>query len=206
MSGDNNHIPFEVLVDLVEERAPAERLAAAHAHIDTCPRCEQDLAWVSRITTMMRTDTMEDAPSHVIARAVRALRLVPATQPAPGALRRLIARLQFDSGAGLTPAFGMRSGQPDGRQMLFTTEEVEVDLRITPAQNLWAISGQMLGPCEGGSAELVSSHTTQTTPLNDLCEFSLPPVEAGRYTLLLRYADAEVEVSDLEIGDGYGTA
>ena len=204
MSGESDHIPFEVLLDLVEERVPAERVAAAQAHIDACPRCEQDLAWVSRITAIMRTDTMKDAPSHVIARAVRALR--PAPAPGPGALRRLFARLQFDSGARLTPAFGMRSGQPDGRQMLFTTEEVEVDLRITPAQNLWVISGQMFGPCEGGSAELVSSRNAQTTTLNELCEFSLPPVEGGRYTLLLRYADAEVEVSDLQIGEGRGPA
>ncbi|MBA2453593.1 MAG: hypothetical protein H0V47_10505 [Chloroflexia bacterium] len=206
MSGESDHIPFEALLDLVEERASAGQVAAVQAHIETCPRCERDLAWASRITSIMRADSMEDAPPHVIARAVRALRPEVVPEPAPGALRRLIARLQFDSGAGLTPAFGMRSGQPDARQMLFTTEEVEVDLRITPVRNLWVVSGQMLGPCEGGSVELVSCPKTHTAILNELCEFSLPPVEAGSYTLLLRYAGAEVEVSNLQIGEGRGPA
>lgn len=208
MSGENDHIAFEVLVDLVEERAPAERAAEARAHIQACSHCQQELAWASRVTTLMRSDELEDAPLHVVARAVRSLHAVPtpAPQPAPGVLRRLVARLQFDSDVAFTPAFGMRSGQPEGRQMLFTTEEVEVDLRITPYQNQWVVTGQMLGPCEGGSVELVGDEAAETAALNDLCEFDLPAVEAGHYTLLLRYADAEVEVSDLQIGGDRGTS
>lgn len=202
MSGDSGHIPFEILLDLVEERIAPGRRAAVQAHVKACAECEKDLAWLSRITTTMRADQLEDAPPHVIARAVRALGRAPA--PRPGVLQRISAQLRFDSGATFAPAFGMRSGQPQGRQLLFAADDVEIDLHITPANNRWLVSGQMLGPCEGGSVELLSVDTRQSTPLNELCEFSLPPVDANEYTLLLRYAEVEVEVSPLLIGEGNG--
>jgi hypothetical protein len=52
----------------------------------------------------------------------------------------------------------------------------------------------------GGQAALASSATTAEAALNDLSEFTLPPVPAGDYKLILRLADIEVEVDKLQVG------
>jgi hypothetical protein len=36
--------------------------------------------------------------------------------------------------------------------------------------------------------------------LNELNEFTLPPVEAGTYKLILNLADVEVEIEEIRIG------
>jgi hypothetical protein len=114
-------------------------------------------------------------------------------------LQRIVAALQFDSAQ--TPvAAGVRSGQPVARQMLFSAEPYDVDLRIAPRGDAWQVAGQVLGPCEGGRVLLQSDRDTVEAPLNELCEFALPPVPAGSYMLALRLADAEIAIDTLNVG------
>jgi anti-sigma factor RsiW len=196
------HIPFARLADLVEGRLPAAEQASARAHLDACARCAGQAAQLARVTDLMRTDTSADAPRDVVADAVRLFDARRTGQPAHGLLRRLVASLTFDSNA-LAPAFGVRSGQAaEARQLLFSAGGLDVDLRLAPAGEGWAVSGQVLGPCAGGRAEMTgegegraAAHAT----LNDLCEFKLPPLPAGNYTLRLLVDDAEVEIPGLDL-------
>lgn len=193
------HIPFERLVDLAEGRVAPEESRDASAHLKTCASCAGQLAAVERLTQMMRADDSVDAPRDLLAGALNLFRARPTRE---GFLRRVVGALSFDSGA-LRPAFGVRSGQAtSSRQLLFSAGDVDVDLRLAPGEEGWAVSGQVLGECAGGWAELGGAEDegrAARAELNELCEFALPAVPAGSYTLRLRLDDLLVEIPDLNL-------
>ena len=199
MSRAASHVPFSLLIDLSEGRLSAEQQAPLRAHVAGCARCVADLAWLDRTITAMRTDDAEDAPSHVVARAVRAFRPTDSASP-PDAWRRVIAALLFDSRQ-QPLAQGVRAGGGEAatRQLLYNAEGYDLDLRIVPAGDAWQVSGQVLGPCAGGRAALDGPAVVEAT-LTLLCELSLPPVPAGSYTLTVRLDGVEIVLPGLEVG------
>lgn len=198
------HIPFKQLADMVEGRLQNDARAATDAHLAQCARCSRQAAQLEHVTTLMRTDTTEDVPQHVFASTVAMFRtrFIPeaATEKGRGLVRRILATLSFDS-LSLAPAYGVRSGQAaSARQLLFSAGEVDVDLRLAPGSEGWTVSGQVLGPCTGGRVEMADhEQTAAQSALNELCEFTLPPVPEGDYTLRLRIDDTEVEIPELHL-------
>lgn len=204
MKSSPQHLSFARLADLAEGRLTAAETAAARAHLEGCGGCAGQAAELERVAGLMRADASEDAPRDLIFNAVRMFRARPNAAETPGLLRRLVASLSFDSGA-RTPAFGLRSGATAAasRQLLFSAGDLDVDLRLAPSGEGWAVSGQVLGRCTAGRAELFAGGDEQAAraDLNDLCEFALPPVAAGTYTLRLTVDDAEIEVPGLSLQD-----
>ena len=197
------HIPFARLADLAEGRAPAEAAASEErAHLADCKRCAGQAAQLGRLAALMRADTAEDAPAALVADTVRMFRARrPSAAREPGLLRRLVAALTFDSSS-LTPAFGVRSGQAaPARQLLFSAGDLDLDLRLAPGTEGWTVSGQVLGPCEGGEIELLGADGSPAAraALNELCEFALPAVAEGTYTVRLRFDETEVEIPELSL-------
>jgi anti-sigma factor RsiW len=201
MSLTSKHISFARLADLVEGRLPANEARDERAHLDACARCSEQAAQLGRVTAIMRADTSEDAPHDAIFNVVQMFRSRPAAAREPGLLRRIVAALTFDSNA-LAPAFGVRSGQnATARQLLFSAGDFDVDLRLAAGGEGWTVSGQVLGPCAGGEVELgeAGQAATSSAALNDLCEFTLPPVPEGSYALRLRLGNMEVEIPELDL-------
>lgn len=154
--------------------------------------------------------TLVDAPEHVIQRAIdvfaargMAQAATPAPQPA-GLRQRLQALLSFDSG-GLAPAAAgvrsMGSGTGSGtRQVLFSAEGRDIDLRIGPSSAAgWQVSGQILGPDETGTVELRCGGFQARTAWNELSEFRFDGVPGGACQLTLRSADWELDLPDVQI-------
>lgn len=143
-----------------------------------------------------------DAPDAVVQRAILLFQAAPAAAPpVPGLLRRLVATLSFDS-AGLSPlALGLRSAAPQARQLLYSTEGRDVDLRVVASADGRGvvISGQVLGPDAAGTAELRCADRVLTAPWNDLCEFSFEPIASGPCTVTLQAAGWELELPALQI-------
>lgn len=196
-----HHIPFSQLDDYVEGHLPLDKRAELEAHIAACSQCSGEIAQLERLIGFMRTDTTQDAPLSVITRAVHLFRSIPVLAPTSSSLRRrVLAVLHFDS-VGLAPAFGVRSGKPGARQLLFSTGVDEIDLRIEPAGQAWLVSGQVLGESTAtGMAVLQGAAGTSETALNELSEFTLPPVQAGTYKLILNLTNADVEIDEIRIG------
>jgi anti-sigma factor RsiW len=196
-----HHIPFRKLSDYVSGDLPLVERVDVDAHIAVCSRCAAELDELERLTQLMRTDTGEDAPPHVIKRALELFRARSEQEnPSADLRRRVLAVLHFDS-LGLAPAFGVRSGKPGARQLLFSTHVNEIDLRIEPAGQGWLVSGQVLGGATtSGTALLQGATGVSETSLNELNEFALPPVEAGTYKLILNLTDVEVEIEEIRIG------
>jgi hypothetical protein len=201
MKPTSQHVPFERLADLAEGRAAGEEGRDDREHLAACADCAAQAAELARLATLMRADDSADAPRDVIYRAVGLFGARRTAAGRPGALRRLVAALSFDSGAH-APAYGLRSASAAARQLLFTAGDLDVDLRLAEEGGGWVVSGQVLGPCAAGRAEVYDAETDELVAgagLNSLCEFALPRLAAGDYTLRLVLDETEVEVPGLSL-------
>ncbi len=151
---------------------------------------------------------LQDAPEAVIQRAID-IAAVPVAAPRPSvpptvagrALRRLAAVLGFDSAAQPAVAAGMRSGGDGTRQLLYSTEGRDVDLRVGPAPDghRWQLSGQVLGPDAAGTVRLHCGDLAQELPWSEWGEFQFDDVPAGVAVLTLRSDDWELELPPLHL-------
>jgi anti-sigma factor RsiW len=190
---------YEQLVDLAEGRLDAGEAARLRALIAADPAAAAELAALTDLIDLMRSDDSVDAPAHVIARAVRLMR-PPPVAPAPGAglLQRIVAVLRGDSRQQPLAA-GLRSGQAV-RSLTYSAEAWDLDLQLTPQAGRWQLHGQLLGPELAGVVELSAGAEPLAATINELGEFSLPPVAPGAYTLRLRLGTHEILVAPLELG------
>lgn len=142
----------------------------------------------------MRSDRINDAPRDVLTSAIN---IFSPEKRVP--LRRIIASLIFDSrNAG--PAFGVRSLPAASRQMLYSAEELDLELRITVQNDECILAGQVIGEgCAEGQIEISGVAGRSKATLNELCEFTLPPIPAGKYSLTVRMLDREIEIPELEL-------
>ncbi len=195
MSNMLEHIAFERLADMAEGRLDAANTDAIRQHVAGCAECAASLAWLEHTFGLMRSDSGEDAPPALVA-SVRGL--FRPTPPLVAGLRRLLAELRFDS-ATARPALGLRSGRYGERQLLFSLGEHDLDLRVAATGDQWSIQGQLLGPDTSGDVTLDGPGGAKVATLDDLCQFSLPPVAPGAYRLTLRLPDAEIEIPAIEL-------
>jgi hypothetical protein len=109
--------------------------------------------------------------------------------------------LTFDSrSAG--PAFGMRSLHTAWRQLLYSAQESDVDLRIRVQNEECFITGQVIHEgCDGGFVEISGPGGSSQVSLNALCEFTLPTIPVGKYSLRVMLPDVDIEIPDLELED-----
>lgn len=189
------HIPFPELADLAEE----DYLASAEVseHLSGCAQCSSELQKLRQTIGLMRSDTTDDAPARVVENA-RSFFRSRAVKPEPSLVQRVMAALAFDS---LTeaPAFGLRSQSGGGRQLIYSTETADIELRVSPENE---IAGQILGAtnCENRDVNLESESFSASAKLNELCEFSFGSVPAGTYKLSVHLPGLLVETPQLELG------
>lgn len=119
----------------------------------------------------------------------------------------------FDSASRhTTHGVSARFARPAWRRLVFAAGPFELDLRLVRSahahadQVVYAMSGQVLGPCTGrGSVSLCGSDALgprlAAVTLNSICEFEFRAVRPGRYALALDLPGDSIHVSDLHIGD-----
>ena len=159
---------------------------------------------------VQRAVALPDAPPLLTRAAVD---LWPASRPAAltsvaqAAVRLVVAVLSFDSWARPPVALGLRSVASDTRHLLFSAMGRDIDLRISPAADHFALTGQILGPDTSGVVELVTQSgdglggsASFIAPLDDLGEFRLDGVRGGTYRLLLRMGCDEIALPPIEVG------
>jgi hypothetical protein len=121
-------------------------------------------------------------------------------------LRLVEAVLSFDSWAGTSVAFGMRSASSDTRHLLFSAMGRDIDLRISPAAGHFALTGQILGPDDAGVIELAQPGDSQQkfearlVPLDAMGEFRVDNVPGGTYQMTLRVGGDEIVLPLIEVG------
>ena len=190
----STHISIETLANIAEGTATSEAREATMAHISSCSTCHDTLRGLQQMVLMMRSDRTYDAPRDVLSSAINIF-----SQEKRVPLRRIVALLTFDSrNAG--PAFGVRSLPAASRQMLFSAEEIDLELRITVRNDECILAGQVIGEgCAEGHVEISGVAGRSTTTMNEVCEFTLPPIPPGNYSLTVRMLDREIEIPELEL-------
>jgi len=191
------HISFTELADIADEQS--QPAADTLKHLATCSHCAKELQTLRQAIGLMRIDNVENAPASLIKNAKAMFRNRGANRE-PSRLARVLAALTFDS---LTakPAFGLRSGASAGRQLVYSTEIADVDLRLSPQSGEWEIAGQILGASESrGKVKLVSDTFSASADLNELAEFGFQSVPSGSYTMFVDLPELEIEIPPLELG------
>lgn len=198
MTSSDRHISHQKLADLIAGRATLEERAQLMTHILDCRHCGNELQSLERLIALMRSDNFEDAPSDVISNAVNLFRNHFRSRE-PSALRHLTAILSFDS-LNMSPAFGVRSGQAASRQLIYSAEENDIDLRLTFDNEMWVVTGQVLREdCGEGRVEIEGPGGVRSAALNETCEFVLPAVSPGNYMLRVSMPDVLIEIPQLEL-------
>jgi anti-sigma factor RsiW len=198
MTASGRHISHEKLADLIDGRATREERAQLMTHISDCHRCGNEYQGLERLIALMGSDNSEDAPRDVLSNAINLFR-GHFTSREPLVLRRLIAALSFDS-LTMAPAFGVRSGQAASRQLIYSAEENDIDLRLTFNNEMWVVSGQVLREdCGEGRVEIDGPGGFRSAALNETCEFVLPAVSPGDYVLRVSMPGVVVEIPQLEL-------
>lgn len=157
------------------------------------------------------------APSHEEEFARIVQRVAPRTEPlpaepAPGlwraALQRVAAALSFDSRASPPEASGMRARGSDTRHLLFSAKGRDIDLRIAPSADAFALSGQVLGPDDRGSVHLAThlrgasrSKAWQAATLDELGEFHIDALVPGTYEITLQLGSDAIVLPPIDVGD-----
>jgi hypothetical protein len=192
---NSTHIPADTLANIAEGTATAEAHEAAMQHIFGCSTCRDEFRALEQLILMMRSDSMTDPPRDVLNSAINIF-----SQEEQSPLRSIVALLTFDSRTA-GPAFGMRSLPGASRQMLYSAEDTDVDLRITMQNDECILAGQVMGRanCAEGHVEISGAGGRSEATLNEECEFTLPPVAAGHYSLTIRMPDLRIEIPELEL-------
>lgn len=175
-------------------------------------------AWVRRAAVL------PDAPRDWVLRAKRAFAPAPVPAPAPGvgevtraAWRLVSATLRFDSWAASPQPAAVRALPGDVRQLLFSADGRDIDLRITPGVDRYALMGQVLGPDEAGVVELCGASDSSapsgpaevpmtpgplhTAKLDELGEFRIEGIAHGTYRLTLRVGSDAIALPPIQVGE-----
>src|SRR5215217_5642018 len=193
---NSSHISLETLVDIVEGRASSAVLESAVAHISSCSDCVDTLRQLQQVILTMKSDTAQDAPRDVLQSAIN---IFSPERRTP--LRQIIAILTFDSRVA-GPAYGIRSLHSASRQLLYSAQETDLDLRVTVQNDECIVAGQVIrADCASGEVEISGAAGSATASLNEVCEFTLPAIPLGNYALRINMPDVQIEIPELELKD-----
>ena len=116
---------------------------------------------------------------------------------------RVFAALRFDSRLQLSGA--ATRGTARARQMLFTTEQMDIDLQIKPGRADNDLLGQMLSTSLSGEAvpafvSLQNNTGTllRATETDSLGQFAFRQIPPGSYDLVFDLENQEVAITGLE--------
>jgi len=192
----SSHISLETLVDIVEGRATSAELEGAVAHISSCSDCVDTLRELQHVILTMKSDTTQDAPRDLLYSAINIFSPEKRTS-----LRHIIAILTFDSRVA-GPAYGIRSLRSSSRQLLYSAQDTDLDLRVTVQNDECVVAGQVIrADCVSGQIEISGNAGSVTASLNEVCEFTLPAIPLGNYALKIKLPDVQIEIPELELKD-----
>ena len=177
------HLSFENLLEYVSQTLPPTDQALAEAHLaGPCAECRIDLQRARQILHVLAQPDRTVAPPPEVARRASALFEPRSTWTA---IPQIVAKLLFDSYQ-QAPAAALR-GASHTRQLLFSTEDLDIDMQITPERNSATLIGQVL---RRSAVEQPAMHAVRlyqagevmdTSFSDTLGQFTFRAVPPGRY-------------------------
>lgn len=200
-----SHLTYTTLLGYIgDELSPADRNKIEdHLFSDLCKECGRKLARLQKVLKAVATDKSVAPSPQVLTKAFGLFQERPA--PAQKSLSQVLAVLQFDSRLQFS-AMAMR-GTIRSRQMLFTADDMDIDLQMTAEDGGHNnLTGQILGienadqtpqafvSLKDETGQLLSG--TQTDAQGQFTFRQLPP---GVYHLVFDLDSQEISISRLEL-------
>lgn len=192
------HIKFEKLVQRAEGFLPFDELQTVEKHLSECDACALQMRRLDNFFQITAKNNFEKVPQFVTANLLNIYQKPQQKPQRSGPLKRLLGLLVFDD---WLPEFAVqeRSASLDTRQLLYRAERYEIDLRLNFSAGKCQVSGQIFPDCSGGKINVFSENASVQTDLNEHCEFILPTVEEGVYSLQTETADEIIEIQNLSL-------
>jgi hypothetical protein len=199
------HLTYETLVNYLEERLSVEERSAVDAHLAlTCESCGRHLALMRKVFESAKGDYTTPPPVSVLKRAID-IPLTNPRPPQPATWQRLIAALSFDSHLQLSSA--LTRGASRERQMLFSADQMDIDLKISATRGSHDLLGQIMGEQNENiisafvSLQSNSGQILKVTETDSLGQFAFREISSGVYDLIFDLETQEIAVHGLEVGN-----
>jgi hypothetical protein len=195
------HPNYKTLVNYIENKLiEADRIKVDEHLSHPCPQCKSKLAQLHAVLEAVATDKTVAPPADVLSRAID-LHRKPAKATHP--ILRVLATLQFDNRIQMS-AMASR-GVSRAHQLLYTTKQLDIDLKITPEHSQHTLVGQILGSEQTDeiSTAFVSLQNKTGKPLmgtetGSLGQFAFRQIPSGIYDLVFDLGSQEVAINSLE--------
>ena len=196
------HIQYETLLNYLGNRLPADERNKVDAHLaKACQQCERRLALLRTVFHVTGEDRTSPPPADVLKQAIDKVKNRKKSHKSKF-LNQMVAALSFDSRLQLSTTATRGSGRT--RQMLFTTEQVDIDLQVKSGRNDHELLGQVLDTRQTGgfAPAFVSLQNKEgqqrATETDSLGQFAFHGVSSGTYDLVFDLDDQEIAVTGLE--------
>ena len=207
MPGSKKRLEFGRLVDWVESRLPEDEARAVEEHVARADsRTLADVAWLRKFVKATDNAVLESPPREVRDALIARFEAYANGQRTPGLLRRVRARLTYDSD--LRPAVGLRTAgaQQARRQLVYSAGAFDIALNLrsgVPDKNL-VLDGQVL-PREDQelkpfSVQLLHGGTELgLTSTDELGSFALRDIPSGVYDIVLSTDQEEISIAPVDL-------
>jgi hypothetical protein len=198
---------FARLADWVEGRLSEDEARTIEEHLSLADSATlAEVAWLRAFARISEEIVIASPPPEVREALIERFEAYAEGKDRPGFVRRLVARLTFDST--LRPALGLRAATvPETqRQLVYSTEAADVAMHVRPRpqDGLFDLYGQIL-PLNGtesgtfGIQVLEATSEVATTVTNELGEFTFEAVPPGVYEVLAGNERVEIRVPRVEL-------
>lgn len=200
MGERSNHIELPALYDFVCGVVSMD--ADTRSHIETCEHCRSDVSWLRWMADFGAREKQYDAPSWALANAENVFKLKK-----PGLVtiaKEIVASLVYDSFNEPLP-IGVRRRDLPARQALYSTDNVQLDLKIEVGDEKGLIIGQIVADKGDMDISGLQIEITQggrvigKSSTNGLGEFIFQNLPKGNYELQVHLADTMVKLPPLPL-------
>jgi hypothetical protein len=208
MPGRKKKMDFSQLVDWVEGRLSEVEARAVEEQVAVADNATlADVAWLHKFVSATKGSIPESPPPDVRSALVARFEAYAEDRwRTPGLLKRVVARLTFDSS--LRPAVGVRAASAKGarRQFIYSADVLDVALNFWPRdrdKNL-ELAGQVFPhdemDLESYSVQLLRDEAELAiTATDDLGGFAFEAIPPDVYTIILSTDRVEVSISPVEL-------
>ena len=208
MPGSKERVEFGRLVDWVEGCLPEDEARAVEEQVARADsRTLADVAWLRKFVKATDNAVLESPPRDVRDALIARFEAYANGQRTPGLLRRVRARLTYDSA--LRPAVGLRTAggaQQARRQLVYSAGEFDIALNLrsgVPDKNL-VLDGQVLPredqELKSFSVQLLHGGTELgLTSTDELGSFALRDIPSGVYDIVLSTDQEEISIAPVDL-------
>jgi hypothetical protein len=200
-------VEFGRLVDWVEDRLPEDEAQAVEEQVARADsRTLADVAWLRKFVKATNYAVLESPPPEVRDTLIARFEAYANGQRTPGLLKRVLARLTFDSD--LRPAVGLRTAgaQQARRQLVYSAGifDIALNLRSGVPDKNFVLDGQVL-PREDQelkpfSVQLLHGGTELAlTATDELGSFAFRDTPPGVYDIVLSTDQEEISIAAVDL-------